>query len=97
MMTKHLTVGGPILHGSVSTAKSQCGKEGCACKRKRTPALHGVYYCWTGFIGRKRTTKTLSKEVAMECKKRIENYRKLRKEIEKLLRQGIADAPWTEL
>jgi hypothetical protein len=96
-MTKHLEIDWPILSGSISTAKSRCGKEGCACKKKRAPELHGVYYRWTGFIGGKRTTKTVSKEAAQECKRRISNYRKLRKEIKRLLREGIADAPWTEL
>jgi hypothetical protein len=96
-MTKHLRVDWPILPGSISTAKSQCGKDGCACKNKRAPALHGVYYRWTGFIGGKRTTKTVSKEVALECKRRIKNYRKLRKEMKRLLREGIADAPWRQL
>jgi hypothetical protein len=33
----------------------------------------------------------------LECKRRISNYRKLQKEIKRLLREGIADAPWTEL
>jgi hypothetical protein len=96
-MIKHLNVDWPILSGSISTAKSQCGKEGCACKKRRAPDLHGVYYRWTGFIGGKRTTKTVSKEVAMECKRRINNYRKLRKEIKRLLREGFADAPWNAI
>ena len=97
-MLKQLQVDWPILHGSISTAKSQCGKEGCACKKKRAPDLHGVYYRWTGFVGGKRTTKTLSKEVALgECKRRINNYRKLRREIKKLLREAITDAPWKNM
>ncbi len=51
---------GPILPGSVSTAKSQCGKPNCACKAS-PPKLHGTYYRWTGFLKGKRTTKTISK------------------------------------
>ena len=50
----------PILPGSISTARSRCGKAPCACKL-RSPRLHGTYYRWTGFIGGKRTTKTGSK------------------------------------
>jgi hypothetical protein len=80
-MIKQLQIDWPILPGSISTAKSLCGKEGCACKKKRAPDLHPVYYRWTGFIAGKRTTKTVSKEVAMECKRRINNYRTLRKEL----------------
>jgi len=93
---KQLQIDWPILPGSISTAKSQCGKEGCACKKKRAPDLHGVYYRWTGFIAGKRTTKTVSKDVALECKRRIKNYRKLRKEIKRLLREATTDAPWKE-
>ena len=61
---------GPILPGSVSTAKSQCGKPNCACKAS-PPKLHGTYYRWTGFLKGKRTTKTISKEAAEECERRI--------------------------
>jgi hypothetical protein len=49
---------------------------------------------WTGFIDGKRTTKTVSKEEALECKRRIKNFRKLQKEIEQLLREALASAPW---
>ena len=93
-MKKRIELDWPILPGSISTAESRCGKERCACKRKRSPELHGIYYRWTGFIGGKRTTKTLSKEEALECKRRIKNFRKLQKEIEQLLRQALASAPW---
>jgi len=95
-MMKQIHIEWPILPGSISTARSQCGKEGCACKKKRAPDLHGVYYRWTGFIKGKRTTKTVSKEVALECKKRINNYRKLRREMKRLLREAVTDAPWNE-
>ena len=84
----------PILPGSVSTARSRCGKARCACKL-RPPRLHGIYYRWTGFIEGKRTTKTVSKEVAQECRRGIRNYRRLQRNIEKLLRIALAKAPWT--
>ncbi len=61
-MKKYIEIEWPILPGSISTAESQCGKERCVCKQKRSPQLHGVYYRWTGFIAGKRTTKTVSKE-----------------------------------
>ena len=86
---------GPILPGSVSTARSQCGKPNCVCKGD-PPCLHGIYYRWTGFIDGKRTTRTISREAAMECKKRIRNYRKLQRQIDKLLCQSLADAPWMQ-
>lgn len=93
-MGKLIELDWPILPGSISTAKSQCGKERCACKKKRSPELHGVYYRWTGFIGGKRTTRTLTKEAAMECRKRIKSFRKLQNEIQRLIREGLENAPW---
>ena len=83
----------PLLPGSISTAWSTCGKPHCACKKK-PPKLHGVYYRWTGFLDGKRTTKTLSKEEAQECQRRIKNYRRLQRQIERILAQALAQAPW---
>jgi hypothetical protein len=83
----------PLLPGSVSTAASTCGKPHCACKA-HPPKLHGVYYRWTGFLQGRRTTKTLSKELAQECQRRIKNYRKFRQQIEKILAQALMEAPW---
>jgi hypothetical protein len=93
-MKKTLEFEWPILPGSVSTARSRCGKAQCACKL-RPPRLHGIYYRWTGFIEGKRTTKTVSKEVAQECRRGIRNYRRLQRDIEKLLQKALAKAPWT--
>ena len=93
-MKKTLEFEWPILPGSVSTARSRCGKARCACKL-RPPRLHGIYFRWTGFIEGKRTTKTVSKEVAQECRRGIRNYRRLQRNIEKLLRLALANAPWT--
>ena len=93
-MKKRIEFNWPILPGSISTAKSQCGKAGCACKKKRSPRLHGTYYRWTGFIEGKRTTKTISKEVAQECKRRIKQFRKLQNSIDMLLQQALENAPW---
>lgn len=85
----------PMLPGSVSTARSTCGKPNCACKQ--TPAkLHGTYYRWTGVIEGKRTTKTISPSQADECQKRIRNYRALQKHVGKLLKQSLKKAPWND-
>ena len=92
-MKKTLEFDLPILSGSISTARSRCGKARCACKLN-PPRLHGIYYPWTGFIDGKRTTKTVSKEVAQQCLRRILNYRRLQRDIEKLLRRAVANAPW---
>jgi len=85
----------PLLPGSISTASSTCGKPNCACKHN-PPKLHGLYYRWTGFLDGKRTTKTLSKDVAQECERRIKNYRRLQRQLEKILAQSLAEAPWNE-
>src|SRR2546427_12168693 len=83
----------PLLPGSLSTAASTCGKAHCACKA-HPPKLHGIYYRWTGFLRGKRTTKTLSKDQAQECRRRIQNYRKFQRQIQKILAQGLQQAPW---
>lgn len=83
----------PLLPGSISTARSTCGKPQCAC-HKDPDKRHGVYYRWTGVLEGKRTTKTLSAEEALECRKRIKNYRELQKKINGLIRQSLKNAPW---
>ncbi len=85
----------PLLTGSISTARSTCGKPNCACKAT-PPKLHGPYYRWTGFIQGQRTTKTLTPEQARECKRRIGNYRALEKKLHALLRQAAQTAPWNQ-
>ena len=84
----------PLLPGSLSTARSTCGKPNCACKA-RPPKLHGPYYRWTGCLRGKRTTKTLTPEQARECRQRIAHYRALEKQIHQLLCQALKAAPWT--
>jgi len=90
-----LIIEGPILPGSVSTAKSQCGKDKCACKAT-PPKLHGTYYRWTGVIAGKRTTKTISREAAYECKKRIARFRKMQRQLDLIAAEALENAPWTE-
>lgn len=92
-MKKNIIFDWPILSGSISTAKSRCGKLGCSCK-DRTPRLHGIYYRWTGFIDDKRTTKTISREEAQECENRIQNLRKLQHKIRLLKNNALKSAPW---
>ena len=91
-----LVAQGPILPGSVSTAKSQCGKPNCACKAS-PPKLHGTYYRWTGVLKGKRTTKTITKEAAEECERRIKNYRALQGQLDQLVEEALENAPWEEL
>jgi hypothetical protein len=85
----------PLLSGSISTARSTCGKPQCPCHQD--PAKrHGVYYRWTGFLEGKRTTKTLSQAEARECQARIKNYRKLQKTVDELILRALKNAPWTK-
>jgi hypothetical protein len=84
---------GPILTGSISTAQSRCGKPKCACKAKK-PKLHGPYYRWTGIIAGRRTTKTITHELARECEKRIRHYKKFKRQLDLLLDQALQEAPW---
>lgn len=93
IITLHITL--PLLPGSLSTARSTCGKPNCACKAK-PPKLHGPYYRWTGFLEGKRTTKTLTPAQARACRQRIANYRALAKQIRQLLRQALQEAPWNQ-
>ncbi len=83
----------PILPGCVSIGKNKCGKANCACMAS-PPKLHGPYYRWTGTINGKFTSRVITKELAEECRKRINNYEKLKKEIKKMLDDGIKNAPW---
>jgi len=91
-----ITFEGPILAGSISTAKSQCGKLNCACK-EHVKNLHGTYYRWTGCISGKRTTKTITKKMAEECKRRIKNYRLLEGKIKKIIEEAYDNAPWNDI
>src|SRR6266498_4101718 len=88
-----ITGQGPLLPGSISTARSTCGKPNCACKAQ-PPKLHGLYYRWPGIAEGKRTTITLTKEEAQECNQRIKNYRQIKKQVDKRLHQGLKNAPW---
>ncbi len=83
----------PILPGCISMFKNKCGKLNCACRADHHK-LHGPYYRWTGTINGKFTSRIITKEIAEECRKRINNYKKLQKEIKKLLDEGIKHAPW---
>ena len=90
-----LSVKLPLLPGTVSTARSKCGKPQCPCQQD--PAKrHGVYYRWTGFLKGKRTTKTLSQAEARACRASIKNYRKLQKTVAALIRQALKIAPWSK-
>ena len=90
-----ISVTGPVLPGSISTAMAKCGRKNCKC-RTSSEFLHGPYYRWTGAIDGKLTTVTLSESEAKECSRRIENWRKLQQEIDLIKEKALARAPWNE-
>jgi hypothetical protein len=90
-----LTFHWPLLHGTISTATAKCGQKICACQHD-PKAHHGPYYRWTGRLDGKLTTKTLSKDVAKECERRIRNYRKLQEQLQRLLKLAADSAPWNK-
>ena len=92
-MRNSISFEGQILTGSISSALSRCGKSGCACKAD-PPRLHGPYYRWTGFLDGKRTTVTISRSHVVECRRRIANYRKLQKAIDRVVHKAQNSAPW---
>ena len=83
----------PIMPGTVSSYKIKCGKPNCCCASDPSK-LHGPYYKWGSTINGKRVSRTMSKEEAEECRRRINNYKKLKAEIQKLLDDGLKNAPW---
>jgi len=91
--TRNLKFSWPILHGSVSTAMAKCGQKNCRCQTD-PKALHGPYYRWIGKINGKKTTRTISKEAALECRRQIKNYEKLLQKIDQLIGEAIDSAPW---
>ncbi len=88
-----IIVDGPILHGCVSTLKSSCGKPNCACKAN-PPKLHGPYYQWSGLINGRITSRKISKDIAEECQRKINNYKKLQKKIKDLLNEELKNVQW---
>ena len=93
MQEKNIRIKLPILDGSVSTATAKCGNKNCGCQKDKKK-WHGPYYRWTGKIGEKRTTVTLSEDQAKECEKWIASCRDLLLQIETLLKKTKNDAPW---
>ena len=42
------------------------------------------------------TTRTITKEQAKECERRIKNYRQLQAQMERLVTAALKSAPWIE-
>jgi len=74
---------------------ARCGKKNCRC-HKDPSQRHGPYYRWTGLIDGKQTTITLTPNEAKECQRRIQNLKKLKATLAKLVKTALDTAPWTE-
>ena len=59
--------------------------------------LHGPYYRWSGYIDGKHRSLTISKEEAEEAQRRIDNYKKILEEIEKIKKDSLLNAPWIQM
>ena len=73
-----------IVPGSLRTIYSKCGRDYCACRTDKK-ARHGPYILWDRKVGGKLSSKMVSKEIAVQIKKWIENRNKLEKQIQEIL------------
>jgi hypothetical protein len=89
-----ISVPGPVLPGMIAIFKPKCGQKHCRCATD-SEFRHGPYYRWSGLLDGRRTTVNLSKEEAKECQRRINNWRKLQKQLASITDQALQGAPWT--
>jgi hypothetical protein len=87
-----ISADGPILSGTAFLSRLKCGKKNCRCALD--PAEKHEVYQWSGNINGKNTTRTLSREMYLECKKRITNYKKFKKRFLAEVNKAIKQAPW---
>jgi len=78
----------PVLAGSLVKQYVVCGKPGCRCQRGQK---HGpLYYLYWKEQGRSRSLYVPRARVA-EMRRQIQNYRGLRKELARKVRQGLSE------
>jgi hypothetical protein len=96
-LAKH-TIGisgaGPILSGTVFVSWIKCGKKNCRCALD--PAARHKFYQWSGNIDGKNTSRALTKEMYLECKKRIANYKRFKRLFVAEVNKGLKTAPWVK-
>lgn len=73
-----------IVPGSLRTIYSKCGRDYCACQTDKK-ARHGPYILWDRKVNGKLSSKMVSKEMAAQIKKWIENRNKLEKQVQEIL------------
>ena len=86
---------GPLLRGWVYTSGNKCSDPGCPCQSDPSKR-HGLYYRWSGTVNGKLITRSISKEAAQECQRRITNYKAVLKGSRKN-NLPISSAPLTKL
>ena len=90
----NILVDGPILPGNVFLSRIKCGKKNCRCATD-PEARHKVYQ-WSGNIDAKNTTRTLTREMYLECKKRIANYKNFKVRFMEEVNLALKAAPWVK-
>jgi hypothetical protein len=79
---------GDVLAGTITERLTVCGRPSCACHGD--PARrHGPYWHWTRKIKAKTVGRYLSKEQAGECKRWINNDRRIRELVSRLEAIGV--------
>ncbi len=73
-----------VAPGSLRTIYSKCGRDYCACQTDKK-SRHGPYILWDRKVGGKLSSKMVSKEMAVQIKKWIENRNKLEKQVQEIL------------
>ena len=79
---------GFICTGSLMSVYQTCGNPRCPCGND-PKARHGPYNRWTRKVKGKTVTRTLTDEQASECRKCIENQRKLEEIIAEMKRLSV--------
>jgi hypothetical protein len=77
-----------VLPGSITQRLTRCGRPGCACQQD-PPRRHGPYWQWTRKVANKTISKYLDKHQADECRRWIDNDRRIRELVAQLEQIGI--------
>lgn len=70
---------GEMRPGSISKQYNVCGSQKCRCKDPENPKKHGPYYQLSYTHKGKSTTEFVKKEMVLEAKQQIENFREFKK------------------
>ena len=92
----NIVIDGPLLRGWMYTNGNKCSDPGCLCQSDPSKR-HGLYHRWSGTVNGKLMTRSISKEAAEECRRRIENYKAVLKKIDELVNDEIAKEPWKSM